>query len=285
MKKELYELKEINETIKLNLDSIKREKNICNINSIKALKNNIFQKTSKTFIYNLKKLIQIEGTQRQLAKRIGVSEDLLSKYKSGEAFPAIETLIYICEIYKIKLENLISVPLTAMDVENLENNQNIKEDIFEELYYTYFLVTNIGREGAIHEGVIEILDDSVMFKILSRSGDIVKCFKGNYNTSDKLIYFSLQSAEDGITNITMIKPNVNKNKYICGLAMLMLPSDANSKPCVQKMLFSKMKLDRDLYHNELKEFLNFSIDENIFGNIKLSREEDEKVYNFIRKLI
>ena len=285
MRKELSELKEIKKTIENKLEHIRNEKDNCDKNTIKALKNDIFQKTSKTFIYNLKKLIQIEGTQKHLARKIGVSEDLLSKYKSGEAFPAIETLIYICEIYKIKIENLISIPLTAIDVENLENNLNIKEDLFEEKYYTYFLVTNIGREGGIHEGIIEILNDNVTFKILSRSGDIVKCFKGNYNTSDKLIYFSLQSAEDGITNITMIKPNVNKNKYTCGLAMLMLPSDANSKPCSQKILFSKIKLDRSLYNHKLKEFLNFSVSENEFGNIKLSREEDEKVYNFIRKLI
>ena len=54
----------------------------------------------------------------------------------------------------------------------------------------------------------------------------------------------------------MIKPNVNKNKYVGGLAMMMLPSDANSKPCVQKILFSKIKLDRDEYYNKETEDKN-----------------------------
>ena len=83
----------------------------------------------------------------------------------------------------------------------------------------------------------------------------------------------------------MIKPNVNKNKYVGGLAMMMLPSDANSKPCVQKILFSKIKLDRDEYYNNLKEILSFSVEGIGFGHVKVSQWEDEAAYNFILKLL
>jgi len=68
------------------------------LNAVKSIKNNIYEKTLKIFTGNLKKLIQFEGTQKELAKKIGISQDLLSKYKSGEAFPSIETLIYICQV-------------------------------------------------------------------------------------------------------------------------------------------------------------------------------------------
>lgn len=222
--------------------------------------------------------------QENLSKKIGVSEDLLSKYKSGEAFPSIETLIYICEVYDISMDKLIGSTLTALDIENLENNQEIKINIFEEKYYVYFLVTNIAREGAIHEGIVEICSDDVVFKILS-DGQVVKYFKGNYSISDKLLFFNLQSANDGIAYINMIKPNVNKNKYTGGLAMLMLPSDANSKPCAQKIIFSKIRVDRDLYYNKLKDLLNFSIEGVTLEHVKISQAEDEEVYNFVRKLI
>lgn len=83
----------------------------------------------------------------------------------------------------------------------------------------------------------------------------------------------------------MIKPNLNKNKYTGGVAMMMLPSDANSKPCVQKILFSKIKLDRELYYNNLKGILNFKIDGVNLGNVKLSQWEDEAAYNFILKVL
>lgn len=286
LNKELYEFKEINEKLKNKLSNIKNNPDIVshNINEVKALKNDIYEKTSKVFIYNLKKLIQLELTQKNLANKIGVSEDLLSKYKSGDAFPSIETLLYICEVYNISIEKLISTPLTGTDIENLENGSPLEYNIFEEKYYVYFLVTNIAKEGAIHEGIVEIQNDNVSFKICSGS-NVIKCFNGKFTISDRIIFFNLGSNNDGVTYINMIKPNVNKNKYVGGVAMMMLPSDANSKPCVQKILFSKMKLDRDIHYKNLKGILNFNVEGVNLDHVKLSQWEDEAAYNFILKLM
>ena len=284
MNKELWEFKEIDEKVKNKLNYIKANPVSNDINEVKALKNDIYEKTSKVFIYNLKKLIQLESTQKNLANKIGISEDLLSKYKSRDAFPSIETLLYICEVYNIGIEKLISIPLTAADIENLENNNEIEFNIFEEKYYVYFLVTNIAKEGSLHEGIVEFKNGNVSFKICSND-KVIKYFTGYYTISDKIIFFNLQSSNDGITYINMIKPNVNKNKYVGGLAMMMLPSDANSKPCVQKILFSKIKLDRELYYTNLKEILNFNVEGVTLGHVKISQWEDEAAYNFILKLL
>lgn len=286
MSKELNELKKLDKKIENELNYIKSSPNavIDDINTVKALKNNIHQKVSKIFVHNLKKLIQFESTQKILSKKIGVSQDLLSKYKSGEAFPSIETLIYLCEVYNISLNKFINTPLTTMDILNIVNNDELDSSIFEEKYYVYFYVTNIAKEGAIHEGIVEINNNTVTFKILSNE-NIVKYFNGSYNVSDKLIYFDLKSSNDGNAYINMIKPNVNKNKYVGGLAMLLLPSDANSKPCCQKTIFSKIRLDRELYFDNLKELLNFQQEETTFGNIKISQVEDELTYHFIQQLL
>jgi len=286
LNKDLYEFKEIDEKVKSKLNYIKANPDIMsnNINEVKALKNDIYMKTSKVFIYNLKKLIQLELTQKNLASKIGISEDLLSKYKSGDAFPSIETLLYICEVYNIGIEKFISIPLTVADIENLENNNEIEFNIFEEKYYVYFLVTNIAKEGSLHEGIVEIKNRNVSFKICSND-KVIKYFEGHYTISDKIIFFNLQSSNDGITYINMIKPNVNKNKYVGGLAMMMLPSDANSKPCVQKILFSKIKLHRELYYTNLKEILDFNVEGVTLGHVKISQWEDEAAFNFILKLL
>jgi transcriptional regulator with XRE-family HTH domain len=286
MKRDLEELKEIDEKIKGEMDNIKQNSHLIfeDVNKVKVIKNNIYEKVSKTFVYNLRRLIVLEGTQKNLAKKIGVSEDLLSKYKAGEAFPSIETLIFICELYSISLDKFLSSPITVSDLGNMESSSDVEFDIFEDRYYAYFLVTNIAKEGAIHEGLIEIYKEDAVFKILS-NGQVVKCFTGKYNTSGKLLFFNLYSANDGITNISMLKPNVNKNKYFGGLAMLMLPSDANSKPCVQKVLISKLRLDREIYYSSLKEFLKLNVDELPVDHIKLSQWEDEGAYNFIQKLL
>ncbi len=280
----LYEIKELDEKIKNKLEYIKHNSDMKsnNINEIKALKNTIYEKASKTFIYNLKKLIQIESTQKKFANKTGISEDLLSKYKSGKAFPSIETLLYICNIYDLSLDRLINIPLSTREIEMLEIKNEIEVKIFKERYFVYFLVTNIEKEGAIHEGIIDICNNNVKFKIFSNA-EVIKYFVGNYNISDKLIFFNLHDTNNDVAYINMIKPNLNKNKYIGGLAMLMLPSDANSKPCAQKILFSSNKLDRELHYNKLQELLNFHIEEVTLGNIKISQWEDEIAYNFIRK--
>ncbi|MBL4934357.1 helix-turn-helix transcriptional regulator [Clostridium sp. YIM B02515] len=286
MSRDLCELKEIDEKVKNELRNIKSNPKASfeDNNKVKALKNNIYEKVSKTFVYNLRRLIMLEATQKKLAKKIGVSEDLLSKYKSGEAFPSIETLLYICEVYNISLEELLSTPLTAGDIESMATNNISEPNIFEDKYYAYFLVTNIAKEGAIHEGIIEFNNDAVVFKILAR-GSVVKYFKGNCNASEKLIDFNLNSQSDGAAYISMIKPNINKNKYLGGLAILVLPSDANSKPCVQKILFSRVRLDREMYYDNLKDLLKFNTEELSRGSIKLSQWEDETAYNFLQKLI
>lgn len=286
MKKDLYELKEIEEQVKHKLNYIKSNEDtgFNNINEVKVLKNHIYEKTSKVFMYNLKKLIKLESTQKKLAFKIGISEDLMSKYKCGDAFPSIETLIYICEVYNISMEKLISTPLTVEDIEKLENNEEIELDLFEEKYYVYFLVTNLSKEGTIQEGIVHINKDKVIFKLISNQM-VIKQFKGKYNVSDKLIFFNLHSLNDGCAHINMIKPNVNKSKYCGGVAMLMIPSDANSKPCVQKVLFSKIKIDRELYYDNLKELLEFNAKSSTLGHIKISQWEDELAYNFIAKLL
>jgi transcriptional regulator with XRE-family HTH domain len=286
LKKSLSEIEEMSSKIQIKIGDFKKNPNsvIEDINEAKLLKNMIYEKTSRVFIYNLKKLIQIEGTQKMLAKKIGITEDLLSKYKSGDAFPAIETLIYISEVYGININKLVTTTLTVEEVDRMENNMDIDTNIFEERYYTYFFVTNKSKEGAIHEGIMEIARNDVTFKILSED-KVVKSFVGNYSISEKLIFFNLYSSEDGNAYINMIKPNINKNKYVGGLAMLLLPSDANSKPCVQKVLFSKKRIDRGSNYEKLRDIISFKLDEITFGNVKISPAEDEEAYNFIGKFV
>lgn len=284
MNKALEELNKVNEKVRVKLNHLKKETAFSQnyINEVKHIKNCIFDKASRTFIYNLKKLIQIEGTQKNLAKKIGVSEDLLSKYKVGEAFPSIETLMYICEVYNISIDKFIGTALSISDLENLIDNQELEAGCFEELYYTYFLVTNLSKEGAVHEGLIEFQGCNVKFKIMSQE-EIIKCFTGTYSVQDKLIDFNLSSAKDGTVFINMIKPNLNKNKYVGGSALLVLPSDANSKPCAQKLIFSKRRIDREEHYIELKNLLSFNSESTVFGNVKISQIDDENTYNFIRK--
>ncbi|GFP75864.1 helix-turn-helix domain-containing protein [Clostridium fungisolvens] len=254
------------------------------INIVKVSKNNLFENISSNFIYNLKKLIQLEGTQKKLAKKIGVSEDLLSKYKAGDAFPSIETLAYICNVYNIKIDKFINLRLSATELEIIEKGLNSNSNIFSGSYFCYFFATNIGKEDSIHEGILEFHEERVSFKIIL--GDsVMKNFSGSINNSEKIITFNMESVEDGISYLSMTKPNINKGKYVGGLAMLFLPSDANSKPCCQKLLISSIRIKRNTYYENLKQLLTLNSCKVELRNVKLSSFEDEKAYNFIESLL
>lgn len=271
-------LDDLNKKISLELSSVKHN-DINDVNKVKEIKNDMYQKASLVFLHNLKILIMIESTQKNLAKKIGISEDLLSKYKSGAAFPSIETLLYISEIYNIKLNDLLNKPLSVNDFSSDGNNTDYS--VFEEKYYAYFLVTNIGKEGVIHEGTLSFDENRVDFKIL-KDKNILKGFNGLYHETGRIISIELKSNEDGSAYINMIKPSLNKKKYVGGIALLMLPSDANSKPCCQKIIISKYKIDRSDYSFELLNFLKFHNGNYEADNIKLSVIDDEIIYNFLQ---
>jgi transcriptional regulator with XRE-family HTH domain len=283
LKNEIDDLVGLDMKIKDNFEKIKNHPNgeIINISFVDNVKHSIREKTCKIFVYNLNKLIQLESTQKNLSKKIGVSEDVLSKYKTGTSFPNIETLIYICEIYNIDLAKFLSTRLTSLDIGNIENNEIAPCTIFEENYYVYFLVTNLTKKGTIQVGTIKISNNNVVFNIHSNN-IVIKQFRGDYSISDKLVSFNLHSAEDGTAYISMIKPNINKSRYVGGLSMLSLATDANSKPCCQKILFSKTQIDRTANYTNLKELLSFCVEETSFDNIKISQAEDELAYNFIQ---
>lgn len=271
-------LNDLNEKISLELDSVKHN-DTNDINKVKEIKNDMYQKASMIFLHNLKVLIMIESTQKKLARKIGISEDLLSKYKSGAAFPSIETLLYISEIYNIKLNDFLTKPLNINDFTSTEDS--IDDSIFEENYYAYFLVTNIGKEGSIHEGALSFKENRVNFKIM-KDKNILKSFNGVYHKTGRIISIELTSSEDGNAYINMIKPSLNKKKYVGGFALLMLPSDANSKPCCQKIIISKYKIDRSDYSSELLHFLKFHNEKCEADSMKLSVSDDEIIYNFLQ---
>lgn len=285
MKQELEKIRELDEILQ-EFENRLELRDTEDMNTIKIYKNHIYDRSCRIFSYNLKRLILIEGTQKKLARRIGISEDLLSKYKSTETFPSIETLLFICKVYGIELNQLIDRPLSAEELDRIENGlATMAENIFETCYYVYFFVTNAGREGAIHEGMVEIGGNTALFKILTTRDYILKEYKGRYNISGKLIHFQLENSRDGSACVSMMKPNLSRSKYTGGLALLMLPSDANSKPCAQKILFSDVRIDREKFNEELKGLLSIRGNSGeLTGNVKITAAEDEYAYGFVNAL-
>lgn len=254
-----------------------------NNHTIKMHKHELFQNATETFLYNIKQFIAIEGTQKKLAQGIGVSEELLSKYKNGDAFPAIETLMVMAERYGITIDALLKEKL---DGRTRQQDTGVSAN---QTFYVYFFVSNIDRKGLLHEGRLFLHGQSnseTIFEIHSDKGQI-KRYVGTWKASSKMIFIHLNSEreEAGTASIHFIKPPMHDAKYVGGMGMMLLPSDASSKPCAQRILISRIQMDRDRYAVPLVNLLKFEcteLDNNCFEKINAS--QDERAYVFIRKI-
>lgn len=74
-------------------------------------------------LYYLRKRDKI--TQEELAERLGVSRQSVSKWETGEAYPEMEKLVALCDLYRITLDELVKNDLTAS--ENADNSANPEE--------------------------------------------------------------------------------------------------------------------------------------------------------------
>ncbi len=46
-------------------------------------------------------------TQEELADRLGVSRQAVSKWETGEAFPETDKLIMLCDMFNVSLDELV----------------------------------------------------------------------------------------------------------------------------------------------------------------------------------
>ena len=81
------------------------------------------------FITNERKARNL--TQAKLAEKIFVSEKTVSKWENGNGIPDTNSLVKLCEIFDVSLNELLSGERIAMD--NKEKNEKLLYDMAKEL--------------------------------------------------------------------------------------------------------------------------------------------------------
>lgn len=66
-------------------------------------------------------------TQEQLAKMLNLSRQTISKWENDRGFPDIENLIWLCDIYKISLDDLVGRKQISYTVKSLRKRNKRKE--------------------------------------------------------------------------------------------------------------------------------------------------------------
>jgi transcriptional regulator with XRE-family HTH domain len=60
----------------------------------------------------LKRILEERGIkQSQLAKKLGVSTVSLSNWSTGKSLPSLETVVRICQILDVKIDELVQIKI------------------------------------------------------------------------------------------------------------------------------------------------------------------------------
>ena len=80
---------------------------------------------SNNLANNLKKLRKDNNlSQEQLADKLGVSRQAISKWESGSAYPEMEKIIQICQLFDININDLLN-----NDIKEVKNEKEVKNNI------------------------------------------------------------------------------------------------------------------------------------------------------------
>ena len=87
-------------------------------------------------------------TQDQLAERLGIGAQSVSKWETGVTMPDISTLPLLAEIFGISIDDLFDLT-TEQRLNRIENRMDAEEDLPQDLYWEYedFLKGQLGSEA------------------------------------------------------------------------------------------------------------------------------------------
>ena len=78
---------------------------------------------------NLRYLRKKKGlTQADLAQKMNVNRSLIGAYEEGRSEPKIASLLFLCELFKVNLDELIQKPLSGQKIRSRDNwnNQHLR---------------------------------------------------------------------------------------------------------------------------------------------------------------
>lgn len=151
---------------------------------------------------NLKQIRKSKNiSQEDLAERLGVSRQSVSKWETGENYPSMFNIMCLCDIFKCKINNLVHESMPEfnsldeeikMSVVKFKENEQKKMKGFTKVLY---IVSKIAK-------VFSII--AVCISVLLVIGDAIVVPNTNINTSNKTIKVFNDSVKYELTNSKLL---------------------------------------------------------------------------------
>lgn len=151
-------------------------------------------------------------SQEDLADKIGVSRQSISKWECGDAYPEMNNILALCEIFNCKINSLVHEDF--IDIDSLDNEIKMsvvkfkleKQKKMKALSKVIYILARIGKVASII-GVVGILIAMVIIPIIIGNikvlnGNTIKIFNDEmkYETKDEHIIIEYDDKENIIND-------------------------------------------------------------------------------------
>lgn len=187
---------------------------------------------------NLKKLRKSRKlSQENLAEKVGVSRQSISKWECGEAYPEMDNILKLCKIFHCKINNLVHEELTDIDSLDEEVKMSIvkfkkeKQNQMRLLSKTLYIIARISKILSII-GIVAVIVSMMALPFIGSSITIknneIKIFneKVNYETKANKLVLKYNDKEEIITDsneqqvlISLIK-KIESKEFIQTVAVI-----------------------------------------------------------------
>lgn len=165
-------------------------------------------------LYNLRKRSKM--TQDALAEKVGVSRQSVSKWENGEAYPEMDNILILCNIFNCKINDLVHEDLTDIDSLDEEVKMSVvklkkeKQKRMKVLSKIIYIVARIGKILTIASSII-ILITMIGLPIITSNIKVdenkITVFNEviEYQREDDKIILKQGNREEIITNANELK--------------------------------------------------------------------------------
>ena len=91
-------------------------------------------------------------SQEQLAEKVGVSRQSVSKWENGEAYPEMHNILQLCKIFNCKINDLVHTEMSdisSLDEEIIMNVVKFNEEKQKKVKTLSNIIELIGKIGGI----------------------------------------------------------------------------------------------------------------------------------------
>lgn len=179
---------------------------------------------------NLRKSKKI--TQEQLAEKVGVSRQSVSKWETGEAYPEMNNILILCDIFNCKINTLVNEGL--LDINSLDEEIKMKVVKFKEkkqrkmkgiskAIYVVARILQIFVILGICLSLICMISIPFVLNKLNTSEKTLDVFGRNHNyeiNNNKILINEYEINVDTITNLQEYIANHSNTYHIVSLELV-----------------------------------------------------------------